>query len=192
MATYHYDWFSNNIPIWSKILAEFKGRPIDVLEIGCFEGRATLWLLENILTHEKAYIDVIDTFQGSFEHQGRVDFSDTQAIFTENIKPYKEKVTVHWGFSNAVLPILCTEKKCFDLIYIDGSHQAQDVLSDAIFAHILLQRGGILIFDDLEWNAYPDPHMNPKLGIEAFLSVFLPYYTVLHRGYQLILRKDKV
>ena len=36
----------------------------------------------------------------------------------------------------------------FDLIYIDASHYAPDVLSDAVLAFKLLKPGGILIFDD--------------------------------------------
>ena len=46
------DWFSMNIPLWKKLLKEFKGKPgVNYLEIGLFEGRSFFWMLENILTH---------------------------------------------------------------------------------------------------------------------------------------------
>ena len=35
-----------------------------------------------------------------------------------------------------------------DLIYIDGSHLAKDVLSDAILSWKLLKPSGVMIFDD--------------------------------------------
>jgi hypothetical protein len=45
------DWFSQHIPIWTRLLHEFKGKAgLRVLEIGTFEGRSTCWLLENIVT----------------------------------------------------------------------------------------------------------------------------------------------
>lgn len=45
------DWFSGNIPLWTEVLAPFKGKPdIHYLEIGVWEGRSAIWVLENILT----------------------------------------------------------------------------------------------------------------------------------------------
>ena len=45
------DWFTNRIPLWEKILAPLKGKQgIHYLEIGVFEGRSAIWMLENILT----------------------------------------------------------------------------------------------------------------------------------------------
>ena len=70
---YSVDWFSNNIPIWDQVfdLAKLKGKEnIKFLEIGCFEGRATNYLLENILTGEGSEIHVVDTFEGSREEAG--------------------------------------------------------------------------------------------------------------------------
>ena len=44
-----------------------------------------------------------------------------------------------------------------DFIYVDGSHQAHDVLCDAILSFKLLRVGGIVCFDDYLWgrSAFP-------------------------------------
>lgn len=43
------DWFSIHIPIWAKALAPFAGKPnLKYLEVGVFEGRAAMWMLEEI------------------------------------------------------------------------------------------------------------------------------------------------
>ena len=42
-------------------------------------------------------------------------------------------------------PVTCQK---YDIIYIDGSHEARDVLEDAVLAYRLLKIGGLLIFDD--------------------------------------------
>ena len=38
----------------------------------------------------------------------------------------------------------------YDLVYLDGSHMAADVLEDAVLSFPLLKPGGILIFDDYQ------------------------------------------
>lgn len=43
---------------------------------------------------------------------------------------------------------LSQEKLRFDLIYVDASHVAIDVLQDAVVCWRLLEVEGILIFDD--------------------------------------------
>ena len=44
------EWFKSHIFVWEQALQGFKNKPnLNFLEIGCFEGMATVWLLENIL-----------------------------------------------------------------------------------------------------------------------------------------------
>jgi predicted O-methyltransferase YrrM len=64
----------------------------------------------------------------------------------------------------------------FDLIYIDGSHQAPDVLTDAVMSFQLLKVGGVMIFDDYLWTmdkpGFQDVLKMPKPAIDAFLNIF--------------------
>ena len=48
------DWFSNNIPTWNRYLKRFKGKEVNAMEVGSYEGMSALWLLDNILTHAKS------------------------------------------------------------------------------------------------------------------------------------------
>lgn len=41
----------------------------------------------------------------------------------------------------------------FDYIYVDGSHEAPDVLFDALLAHRLVKKGGVISFDDYLWSS---------------------------------------
>lgn len=57
------DWFGGHIGNWQRFLSHLSGQPnVVFLEIGCYEGRAVVWLLGNILTHETARIDCVDVF----------------------------------------------------------------------------------------------------------------------------------
>ena len=51
------------------------------------------------------------------------------------------------------------------MIYVDGSHQAPDVLSDAVVGFKLLKNNGIMIFDDYGWGG---PDLTQR-GIDGFM-----------------------
>ena len=77
----------------------------------------------------------------------------------------------------------------FDFAYIDASHEAADVLADAVLTWPLLKPGGLLGFDDYEWHLNPDPEQRPGPGIDAFLSALRGRYDLVHKGYQVWIRK---
>lgn len=190
---YSVDWFSENISNWIKLLSEFKNKPnLRFLEIGSYEGRATRWLLDNILTDTTARIFCIDTWVGSMEHkENGVDLDEVKINFLHNIMPHKKKVTYFENTSQEVIrkhpEIFRTHS--FDFIYIDGSHTACDVLEDAILSFRILKRDGLMIFDDYQWNAYEDPKLNPKLAIDAWLACFENQYDILMHSYQVCVKK---
>jgi len=197
-AKYSVDWFSNNIPIWDQIFTEFKIKGSDnlrFLEIGCFEGRSTNYLLDNILTGNNCTIDVIDTFGGSINEAGMnfdvsFNFSTLYETFVKNTEPHKEKINIHVGYSGDVLR-KSFKKNYFDFIYIDGSHTAPDVLQDAVLCHDLLKSKGILIFDDFGWKdpSNLDPTNSPELAIACFLNCHNNNYGMITQGYQIAVMK---
>ena len=100
-----------------------------------------------------------------------------------------ERVEVIKGFSQDVLPEL--EPQSYDLIYIDGSHLAGDVLFDSVYTWRLLRDGGLVIHDDYMWKFEDDvpPDMRPLVAVDAFITGRRNTIEVVHRGRQLILRK---
>lgn len=187
------DWFSLNLQYWREYLQEFTNQPnIQFLEIGSWEGRSACWLLDYILTHESARITCIDTFEGSLEHHILYAGNYIQSVegrFDFNIRAtgHPEKAIKLVGMSQEVLRSL--SYNTYDVIYIDGSHIASDVLEDGVLSWRLLKVGGLLIFDDYEF-IYPDnPENNTQIGIDAFIKTFTPKIKVLHQGHQVILRK---
>lgn len=189
--SFTHDWFSNNIENWNSLLRSYKNVDnLRFLEIGCYEGRATSWLLHYILTGQNSTIDVVDTFEGSMEHRDmNIDTSSIYKHFEENVvRTYPKKVRVHVGYSQEVLRNL--QINSYSFIYVDGSHKSSDVLEDAILSWRLLKMGGIMVFDDYGWKHYKDePLLNPKPGIDAFLSIFTGQYELLLQKYQVAIRK---
>ena len=187
MPTFSQNWYEITArDNFSRFLAEFKGRDgLKFLEIGCFEGMASRWLLENILTG-KSELTAIDTFEGSVEHQAAGIEIGGLARFKENIEEYKDKVIIKQGYSQDILKTL--SKDTYDFIYVDGDHRAAGALQDIVISWPLLKRGGIMIMDDYAWNGFPD-NKNACIAMDAFLSCFEGEYELLLKEYQICVRK---
>jgi predicted O-methyltransferase YrrM len=182
------DWFSGNIPVWNIVFESYKNKPnLKVLEVGSFQGRSTVWLLENVLTHATSEITCVDTFEGSVEHNDDLK-KNLLDIFKHNVTKFADKVTVLKGPSQEVLRALQKEEE-YDFIYIDGDHHAHSVLADAVLAFPLLKKGGIMIFDDYGWQVMEHDWQRPKLAIDAFVQVLHNKIHVIHVGYQVVIRK---
>lgn len=179
------DWFSGNIPHLVPHLTPYAGQAnLRFLEIGCFEGRSTLWFLETFLTHATATIDCIDVFDTLKSSALGLGLLET---FQYNIQPFREKVQIHVGLSQERL--LAFAPNTFDLIYVDGSHLAEDVYQDGCLAFPLLKSTGLMVFDDYLWKHHPDPQKLPKAGIDRFLAEHTHQFTLCHQAYQVILQK---
>ena len=186
------DWFSDNVANWQRAFQSLAGQTgLHFLEIGCWEGRATCWLLDHVLTHETSRITCIDTFRGGFEHTELAqDIPSTEARFDGNVQRtgVADRVQKLVGRSQILLRQLPLNE--FHALYIDGSHFASDVLEDAVLAWRTVRSDGLIIFDDYQWPHYLDqPTKRPQLAIDAFLSVFRDQLVVLFKGYQVFLRK---
>ena len=177
------DGFTQNIPVWKKVLEQFKSKPnINYLEIGIFEGRSMFWMLENILTNSTAKVTGIDVFL-------REDIKKTYYANLE-LSGLSDKVTTIEDYSQLAMRKLPLES--FDIVYIDGSHVMNDVLEDAVLSWRLVKKGGILIFDDYCHLAYSSHRSEfPKPAIDAFVQFFDKHFEVIHNDYQLILRRIK-
>jgi hypothetical protein len=186
---FQHDWVSAHETNWTRVLAELIGKEnLHFLEVGTFEGRAAVWFLQHVLAGGGSRLTVVDTFEGGQDQRDfGDDVSNLRARFDRNLRPFRDRLTVRVGHSHHVLRQLPWNE--FDAAYLDGSHIAADVLEDAVLTWRLLKPGGVLIFDDYRWDLYRDSVRSPGPGIDAFLAGFAGQYDVLHKDYQVILRK---
>jgi Methyltransferase domain len=175
------DWFTYNIPVWQWMFERLKGKEnLRYLEIGVFEGRSAIWMLENVLTHPTARLTAVDIFFGHLEKK-----------FRENLEKsgFQSKVNILKGTSQERLRQLPVD--FFDIIYIDGSHRAKHVFLDAALSWDLLKYGGLLIFDDYELELKAPADLRPKVPIDTFMLAFGEELELVHKGYQVAVRKTK-
>jgi SAM-dependent methyltransferase len=183
------DWFTKNISIWATALKEFKGKPnINYLEIGSWEGRSLLWVLDNILTAPTSRLTAIDPL---IDDPGWPDSKDVKGTLFSNIKLSGEeaRVNVIVGYSQVEMRKLPLES--YDIIYVDGSHTSNDTLEDLVLSSRLLKPGGLLIMDDYQNYGLRHTFERPKFAMDVFHACFQGQFDVVHNGFQVILRKKK-
>jgi predicted O-methyltransferase YrrM len=173
-----------------------------MLEIGSFEGKSTVWFLENILLNLNSTITCVDPWTSysqntdSFNSYNTLEtewnFKNNQKTFIYNIyqSGYPEKVIINKGFSYKILPKLINDNEKYDIIFIDGNHTSPFVLSDCVMSWYLLADNGIMIFDDYLWGDV-NSTTSPKIAIDSFISCFKDYIEVIWSDYRLAIKKVK-
>jgi predicted O-methyltransferase YrrM len=195
------NWFDKSKAVWNQLLPEMN--PSRVLEIGSYEGASACFLIDKIGAQRPLEIHCVDTWDGGIEHKSsNTDMNSVESRFFHNTRlsvassQNKIDLRIHKGFSDIELCKLLANGKegYFDFIYVDGSHQAPDVLCDAVLAFRLLKVGGHLIFDDYLWHeSLPygqDPIRCPKPAIDAFTNIYCRKIWILQMPlYQLYIKK---
>jgi len=190
--------------VWESLIPKIN--PTRILEIGSYEGASTCYLIEKLAISKKIELHCVDTWEGGIENKkggvAEVNMSDVEKRFHHNTNKAVGKVensirlVLHKGFSDLILSRLIAEGKqgYFDFIYIDGPHQAPDVLCDSVLSFKLLKKNGVIAFDDYLWQETlpygTDPIRCPKLAIDAFTNIYCRKLRVLSAPlYQLYVQK---
>jgi predicted O-methyltransferase YrrM len=199
------DWFDGRAkPFWEHLIPGLQ--ITTVLEIGSYEGASACYLVDRIASHTPLTLHCIDSWEGGVEHQPEgfvpVDMNAVEQRFHRNIQTaiqraaHRVDLSIHKGYSDDCLVKLIADghSGSMDFIYVDGSHQAPDVLSDAVLAFKLLKVGGHLVFDDYIWSEElpygQDPIRCPKPAIDAFTTLYCRKLQILEAPlYQLYVRK---
>lgn len=188
---YQFTWdtFSRYEKIWPSVFDRIKWDPqrkCQIVEIGSFEGRATVWILDHLIQNPDSKVYCIDPFTvtgrkekavaGGGEDAWRQVFQRFQLNIALTGKADQVEL-IREQSSVALSSLVGAAYGQVDFVYVDGSHRAPDVLSDLIFSYHLLKNGGLMICDDYIWTLETtrqeiDILSNPKIAIDAFSTIF--------------------
>lgn len=124
-----------------------------IVEIGSWKGGSTIWLAKGALTGSGVKVYAIDPHKGTLWHTEEQQSEDTYPIFRQNIK--------RAGVENVVIPLVMKSEEAIKgwsqpigLLWIDGSHDYEDVKGDFMLYEPYLEVGGIIAFHDC-WHPGP-------------------------------------
>lgn len=172
------------------------------LEIGCFEGLTSNYIIDNLLG-ENGKLICVDPLTDTYlsENLTEQDVLNNQTIFKyfknqydrfyENTKVQieKNKLELYRKLSSdAYTELIPKYENSFDFIYIDGDHRAEAVYLDAVNCFVLCKKDGLILFDDYLWPALNGEN-STKSGIDKFLSEFEGKYETLLNSSQYMIKK---
>ena len=139
------------------------------MEIGTFHGANIISVGLTYGLHKESKLYCIDPWEDYDEYdEYKNEQSRNYETFIENVKNsgFEDKIIINRGFSNKEINKF--DDNFFDIIYIDGNHEADYVLEDAVSSFRKLKVNGILIFDDYGWYS---SHEVEK-AVDAFVSAY--------------------
>ena len=141
-------WFGNEEPL----LALMTNRaPRVAIEVGSWLGCSTRFIASHLPEGGKLY--AVDTWRGSpgeVVHMEDPRLPNLYQLFLSNVK--------HAGLTEVIVPMRMRSLEASralaiqaDLIYLDASHETENVYQDIIAWHPHLSPGGVLCGDDWSW-----------------------------------------
>lgn len=150
------------------------------VEIGCWKGKSSSFMAEQIMNSKKGIkFYCVDTWKGTITEDGHQNDPDVVndrlfEVFNNNLAPFS-------GYYN---PIRSTsveaanqfEDNSLDFIYIDASHEYEDVKDDIKAWFPKLKKGGTIAGDD-----YNSPQVSKAVHEEFGKSIVSPNrFTWIH------------
>jgi predicted O-methyltransferase YrrM len=177
--------------IFEKHLSEKRMEELHCLQIGAYKGDASAWLMENILFHPKSTLTDVDTWGGSNEvAHDALNWNEVEQAYDAQTSQYVESGRlIKKKMSSEEFFATKAPEDLYDFIYIDGDHEAVPVLKDGMNAVEALKVGGILAFDDYQWDAGKGPAYRPRPAVDAIMLCYSNRFKVLEIGLQVWLVK---
>ena len=130
-----------------------------MVEVGVWKGRTSAVLAAG--GYNNLIIHCVDTFMGSEEHQAELQGRSTKEEFLENTKAFGN---VHVIQKTSVEAAKEFFDKSLDAVFIDGSHDYDNVKLDIISWTPKIRSGGIIMGHD-----YPNPQ-DPNGGFQELFK----------------------
>ena len=178
-------WFLNNFEIFTFFLPKDKSLKFDYLEVGCYEGLSSFYVLSEYKSVNAFFLDIWDMPNPNSKTLSP-NFDLIEKAFDQNLSGFDFKKMKN----DSVISMrkLLKDNVHFDFIYIDGSHNGEDILSDAIEAFKILKVNGLMFFDD--FLQHDDNRiLQSYVGIDKFLSLYSDYLKIEYFQNNLVVRK---
>ena len=135
--------------LYSEMVARFDNA--NFLEIGSWKGRSAIYIAVEIINLNKNIkLYCIDTWEGSREHN--LDESVVNKTlyeeFLQNTLPVKNVINGIKASSIKISKVFCEE--FFDFIFIDASHDYEDVKNDLVAWYPKVKKGGVFAGHDYQ------------------------------------------
>ena len=162
-----------------------KSKENKILEIGCFEGLSSVFFADNFLDNPNSSLTCVDPFLSINNNDHCVFLQNNEEMnFDFNISNCKnsDRITIHKITSDIFFE---NNNQTYNFIYIDGSHEVDFIKRDMENSFNILEKNGIMWMDDYGGG----DGIKIKNTMNTFLEKYEGNYEVIHKGYQLAIKK---
>ncbi len=139
------NWFSYP-NLYKNVVNEFPSGS-KFVEVGSWKGKSSAYMAIEIANSKKDIeFTCVDTWEGSVEHQGQHDLHQLYDVFIENMKPVEEFYIPKRMTSQDAVHLY--DDASLDFVFIDASHEYEDVKNDIKAWIKKVKPGGILAGHD--------------------------------------------
>jgi predicted O-methyltransferase YrrM len=128
-----------------------------ILELGFYHGVSTCYMAAALEGIDRGSIVSID-LESAQKRQPNIEELLEKCGYLDTVKFYYEPVSYNWR----LMKLIEEQTKTFDLCYVDGGHDWYNTGLAFFLVDKLLQPGGWMIFDDLDWTM---EHLDAKWAL---------------------------
>lgn len=147
-----------------------------ILEIGCYEGLSSVFFADNLLNNKESFLICVDPFLDTPANVEETFFYNITLCKNYDRIQINKITSDHFFQSN---------QHIFNFIYIDGCHKCDFIMRDMENSFQYLEKNGIMWMDDY----LGGDGIQIRNTMEEFLRKYNGQYEIIHRGYQLAIRK---
>lgn len=162
-----------------------KTKDLRMLEIGCFEGLSSVFFADNFIDSPNSSLTCVDPFLTSPDNDHEQFLLNNEEMnFDFNISACKNtnKITIHKITSDI---FFLNNSLTYNFIYIDGCHKPDFIMRDMENSFKFLEPDGVMWMDDYGGG----DGIQIKNTMNDFLGKYKGQYELIHRGYQLAIKK---
>lgn len=139
------------------------------VEVGVWKGKSASYMCVEIANSNKNIeFYCVDNWKGSIEHLGNPELPKLYEIFTKNMEPVKDHYTP--VKMNSLEAVNLFPNESLDFVFIDASHEYEDVKEDIKAWLPKVKIGGILAGHDYHHQPIKDALKFNNLTIEERLN----------------------
>jgi len=182
--TYTRQWFNKSElkhSLFKHIEASNEQR---ILEIGCYEGMSSVFFADHCIDHPRSTLTCVDPFLSVKNDHAALLQTNEEHRFDRNMTfcKHREKIGIHKITSDEFFK---KNMSTYTFIYIDGCHEVGFIQRDMENSFRRLEKNGVMWMDDY----LGGDGIQIRRTMDAFVEKYKDQLVVIHRGYQLAIRK---
>lgn len=158
-----------------------------MLEIGSYEGLSSVFFSDYFLNQDYSMLFCVDPFDDN--DVSTPVTKTTEQVFLDNIAKSNNANKIYY-FKKYSDDFFKDNYQLFDFIYVDGSHEPEQMRKDMINAYNCCKINGIIWLDDYLGGDHSNgPNYAMKEAVDVFLEDYKNHIQIINNGYQLGLCK---